>query len=188
MAGTVASKATRDALFLDRYSAVDLPYADIAIAVLVGVAVALYIRASRRLSLRSLQIGSLFFYAANCLTVLVVQRGRQRRGLALHRHLPVGRHLQRARAIAGLDLGQFRAHDARGQAGLRLHRQWRHPRLDRGRLGDAPYGVRSGHRDAAAVGRWRAAGVGRARAPVVAAGRGGRGGRARWSRWAFAPA
>ena len=67
MSGTVASKATRDALFLERYAAVDLPYADIAVAVLVGLAVALYIRASRWVSLRSLQIGSLFFYAANCL-------------------------------------------------------------------------------------------------------------------------
>ena len=66
MSGTVASKATRDALFLDRYSAVDLPYADITIAVLVGVAVALYIRASRWVSLRSLQIGTLFVYAGNC--------------------------------------------------------------------------------------------------------------------------
>ena len=42
-AGSVASKATRDALFLDRFRAVDLPYADIAIAVLVGVAVAAYL-------------------------------------------------------------------------------------------------------------------------------------------------
>ncbi|MEP7117019.1 MAG: Npt1/Npt2 family nucleotide transporter, partial [Acidobacteriota bacterium] len=67
MSGTVASKATRDALFLDRYAAVDLPYADISIAVLVGLAVALYIRASRWVSLRSLQMGSLFFYASNCL-------------------------------------------------------------------------------------------------------------------------
>ncbi len=67
MSGTVASKATRDALFLDRYAAVDLPYVDIAIAVLAGLAVALYIRASRWVSLRTLQIGSLFFFAANCL-------------------------------------------------------------------------------------------------------------------------
>ncbi len=66
MAGTVASKATRDALFLDRYAAVDLPYVDIALAGLVGVAVALYIRASRWVSLRSLLIGSPLFYAANC--------------------------------------------------------------------------------------------------------------------------
>ena len=68
MAGTVASKSTRDALFLDRYDATALPYVDIAIAVLVGVAVALYIRASRWMSLQKLQIGSLFFFAANCLT------------------------------------------------------------------------------------------------------------------------
>ena len=68
MSGTVASKATRDALFLDRYRAVDLPYVDIAIAVLVGVVVSQYIRASRWLPLRTLQIGSLLFFAANCLT------------------------------------------------------------------------------------------------------------------------
>src|SRR5687768_10700140 len=37
MAGSVASKAARDALFLDRYAATDLPYVDIAIAVLVGL-------------------------------------------------------------------------------------------------------------------------------------------------------
>jgi AAA family ATP:ADP antiporter len=67
MSGTVASKATRDALFLDRYRAVDLPYVDIAIAVLVGVAVSLYIRASRWLPLRTLQVGSLLLFAATCL-------------------------------------------------------------------------------------------------------------------------
>ena len=37
MASSVASKAARDALFLDRYRAIDLPYVDIAIAALVGV-------------------------------------------------------------------------------------------------------------------------------------------------------
>ena len=68
MSGTVASKATRDALFLDRYRAVDLPYVDIAIAGLVGVSVSLYIRASRWLPLRTLQIGSLLLFAATCLT------------------------------------------------------------------------------------------------------------------------
>jgi len=35
MAGSVASKAARDALFLERFRAVDLPYADIAIALIV---------------------------------------------------------------------------------------------------------------------------------------------------------
>jgi hypothetical protein len=39
----VASKAARDALFLDRYRAIDLPYVDIAIAALVGIATSAYI-------------------------------------------------------------------------------------------------------------------------------------------------
>jgi len=65
-AGSVASKATRDALFLDRFRAVDLPYADIAIAALVGVAVAVYLRAYRWLSVPALQIGSLCLFAASC--------------------------------------------------------------------------------------------------------------------------
>lgn len=63
-AATVASKATRDALFLDRYSATELPYVDIAIAVLVGAAVAMYLRAHRRLSMRALQTGTLLVFAA----------------------------------------------------------------------------------------------------------------------------
>jgi len=37
MAGSVVSKAARDALFLDRFQATDLPYVDIAIALIVGL-------------------------------------------------------------------------------------------------------------------------------------------------------
>ena len=39
----VVSKAARDALFLERYSAIQLPFVDIAIALLVGVVIAIYI-------------------------------------------------------------------------------------------------------------------------------------------------
>jgi AAA family ATP:ADP antiporter len=67
MASSVASKAARDALFLDRYRAIDLPYVDIAIAVLVGAAAALYIWFGQRTNLRNLQVGSLVFFAANAL-------------------------------------------------------------------------------------------------------------------------
>lgn len=62
-AATVASKATRDALFLDQYPAARLPYADIAIAVLVGGVVAVYLRAHRWLSMRALQTGTLLSFA-----------------------------------------------------------------------------------------------------------------------------
>ena len=66
-ASAVASKAARDALFLDRYSATDLPYVDIAISGLVGVSATLYIWFGYRTNLRNLQIGSLIFFALNAL-------------------------------------------------------------------------------------------------------------------------
>lgn len=58
-------RVARDALFLDQFKAVQLPYADIAIAALVGFIVAFYIRAGRRVSLRNLQVVSLSFFAIN---------------------------------------------------------------------------------------------------------------------------
>jgi AAA family ATP:ADP antiporter len=67
MASSVASKAARDALFLDRYRAIDLPYVDIAIAVLVGCAASLYIWIGHRTNLRNLQVGSLIFFALTAL-------------------------------------------------------------------------------------------------------------------------
>ena len=67
MASSVASKATRDALFLDRYRAIDLPYVDIAIAVLVGIAASAYIWFGYRTNLRNLQVGSLTFFAVTAL-------------------------------------------------------------------------------------------------------------------------
>ncbi len=67
MSSSVASKAARDALFLDRYRAIDLPYADMTIALLVGLAASIYIRAGHRTNLRNLQVGSLVFFALNAL-------------------------------------------------------------------------------------------------------------------------
>jgi ATP:ADP antiporter, AAA family len=67
MASSVASKAARDALFLDRYRAIDLPYVDIAIAGLVGVVASLYLWIGHRTNLRNLQVGSLVFFAATAL-------------------------------------------------------------------------------------------------------------------------
>ncbi len=78
MASSVASKAARDALFLDRYRAIDLPYVDIAIAVLVGIAASLYIWVGHRTNLRNLQVGSLVFFALNALVLLVVGGARRR--------------------------------------------------------------------------------------------------------------
>ena len=62
----VTGRVARDALFLARFQAVQLPYADIASAILVGIVVVGYVRLGRRTSLRNLLVGSQFFFAANC--------------------------------------------------------------------------------------------------------------------------
>ena len=62
----VIGKVARDALFLTQFSAVQLPYADIASGVLVGFVVALYLRVGQRTSLTKLLVGSPLFFAATC--------------------------------------------------------------------------------------------------------------------------
>jgi ATP:ADP antiporter, AAA family len=70
----VTGKVARDALFLARFQAVQLPYADIASAVLVGFVVAGYVYLSRRVPLRTLLVGSQFFFASNCALFWVLAR------------------------------------------------------------------------------------------------------------------
>jgi AAA family ATP:ADP antiporter len=62
----VTGRVARDALFLARFQAVQLPYADIASAVLVGIVVVGYVRLGRKTSLRNVLVGSQFFFATNC--------------------------------------------------------------------------------------------------------------------------
>lgn len=70
----VAGKAARDALFLYRFSALQLPYVDIGVALLVSGWVALYIRVGRYVSLRTLINGSLLFFAFNALIFWYISR------------------------------------------------------------------------------------------------------------------
>lgn len=63
----VGGKATRDALFLAHYKAGQLPYADIAVALLVGILIAVYMRVRQQLNLLSLLVGSLLFFSSNAL-------------------------------------------------------------------------------------------------------------------------
>lgn len=60
-------KAVRDALFIDEFGARLLPYADMAIAAIVGIWVSVYLRVARRANVRTLLMGSLGFFAINCL-------------------------------------------------------------------------------------------------------------------------
>lgn len=57
------AKVARDVLFLDRFDAVHLPYVDMTIAVIIGMVMAVYIRISRRTSLYTLIVGSLWLFA-----------------------------------------------------------------------------------------------------------------------------
>ncbi len=59
----VTAKVARDALFLDKFLAVQLPYVDISVAVLVGLVIAVYVRVGRRLNLPKLLIASLLCFA-----------------------------------------------------------------------------------------------------------------------------
>ena len=68
----VIGKVARDALFLARFRAVQLPYADIASGILVGFVVAGYLRLARRVSLRNLLVGSQIFFAANCVVFWIL--------------------------------------------------------------------------------------------------------------------
>ncbi len=67
MASFMMARITRDAIFLGQFRADQLAYGDIAIAIIVGFVVAGYIRAGRGVSLRNLLVGSLLFFAVNCL-------------------------------------------------------------------------------------------------------------------------
>jgi AAA family ATP:ADP antiporter len=70
-------KAVRDALFIEEFGAMLLPYADIAIAVIVGLWVSVYLRVARRVDVRNLLMGSLGFFALNCVIFWYLSRTSQ---------------------------------------------------------------------------------------------------------------
>jgi ATP:ADP antiporter, AAA family len=72
IASFVVGKSIRDALFIDEFGALLLPYADIGVAMLVGLWVSVYLHLARRLSLRQLLVYSLLFFAINCLIFWVI--------------------------------------------------------------------------------------------------------------------
>ena len=67
MGSYVIGKNASSALFLEQFGAPKLSYANMAISALVGFVAAGYVILSRRVSLRNLLLGSLTFFALNCL-------------------------------------------------------------------------------------------------------------------------
>ncbi len=61
----VTAKVARDALFLDKFLAVHLPYVDISVAILVGFVVGGYLRLGRCLNLAKLLVATLLFFASH---------------------------------------------------------------------------------------------------------------------------
>lgn len=66
MSSYLVARVARDALFLDQYKAIQLPFADLAIAVLTGFAISAYLWIARPFTLQQLLTASLLFCAANC--------------------------------------------------------------------------------------------------------------------------
>ncbi len=62
----VIGKVAGAALFLSRFQAKQLAYADISSSILVALVVAGYVLVARRVSLESLLFGSLLFFSSNC--------------------------------------------------------------------------------------------------------------------------
>src|SRR5882724_6740699 len=62
----VIGKVAGAALFLSRFQAKQLAYADIASSVLVAAVVAGYVVVARRISFQSLVVGSMLFFSSNC--------------------------------------------------------------------------------------------------------------------------
>jgi ATP:ADP antiporter, AAA family len=73
----VVTKSTRDALFLDRYSAASLPYADIAAAVSVAGVMAIYLRLGRAVGVRSVLIGTLMAFSSTSLGFWALSRSSE---------------------------------------------------------------------------------------------------------------
>src|SRR2546426_4480710 len=70
----LVGRVVRDSLFLSRFTVEQLPYVNIATALVVGVLIAVYIRVGRRISLRNLLMGSLLLFASNCVLFWVLAR------------------------------------------------------------------------------------------------------------------
>src|SRR6185436_21034558 len=67
IAAYVMCQTVRIPLFLDKFKTVQLPYVDIAVAAIVPVVIALYMRVGKGVELKNLLFGSLLFCSANVL-------------------------------------------------------------------------------------------------------------------------
>ncbi|MDM7998156.1 MAG: Npt1/Npt2 family nucleotide transporter, partial [Acidobacteriota bacterium] len=67
LASFTIARAIRDSLFLNHYGAMDLPYAYIAVAVVIGIVVSFYVKLASHLNQAALISGTLLFFILNIL-------------------------------------------------------------------------------------------------------------------------
>jgi len=67
LASFTIARAVRDSLFLNQYGAMDLPYAYIGVAVIIGFVVSFYVRLASRLNHATLISATLLFFSGNVL-------------------------------------------------------------------------------------------------------------------------
>ena len=103
------------ALFLSRFQAKDLAYADIASSVLVAVLVAGYVVIARRVHLRNLLVGSMLFFASNCAVFWLLAHRYSHLVWLFPRALHLGENFWGSGAYPDLDSGELRLDHARGQ-------------------------------------------------------------------------
>jgi AAA family ATP:ADP antiporter len=75
LAAYVVGQVARDALFLGRFDASRLPFADLALFLLVTTVIGIYVRAGRRLPLDRLLAGSLVLFGSVALLLAFLARG-----------------------------------------------------------------------------------------------------------------
>src|SRR5512143_1438494 len=75
IAAYIVGQVARDALFLGRFDASRLPFADLTLFLLVTVVIGLYVRAGRRLALDRLLAGSLVLFGGVALLLAFLARG-----------------------------------------------------------------------------------------------------------------
>ena len=122
------------ALFLSRFQAKQLAYADISSSVLVALVVAGYVMIARRVHLRNLLVGSMLFFASNCAVFWVLAHSLLPPGLAVSGVLHLGKDFWGSGPYPDLDPGELCFDHARGEARLRDGRRRRRGGLDLFRL------------------------------------------------------
>ena len=118
----IAAKNSRDAMFLSRFSAIELPFVDLPVALLVGLWVC-GLHPSRTVRLAPDDVAGQSARLRRNGPRVLVRLAPLSRVVGAAPRLHLDRHVRRRRTRAGLDPGELRADDAGSQAAVWIHWQ-----------------------------------------------------------------